>query len=370
MFAKKNVVAAAALTLLAVAAHAQVTVYGNLDVSVGRKQVLGFDGNGDLTKVSSTNVDSSDMAESYIGFKGQEDLGGGLKAIFKLESELGVDTGAAAGDTFWNRNATVGLAGDFGAVNLGRFENLFKLESAQFNPFGSSATFSPSARLGLNKGTLGFLASSIVGGPVNFGSTDGSWSNGVSYVSPNLGGLTLSVQTSMKEGAKGDAANYSGGATAVSANYTAGPLALSAVVGEIRSASATPAATPIKDKAVLLGASYDFGVVKLFGQYGQDKLVAKATDGSVKPKFFQLGGAIPVSEAGSVLLSAGQTKVDIDTPAASIKTRAISAGYNHNLSKRTSAYAAYINERTSASSAGGSGSETTNSVAVGVRHAF
>ncbi|RZL02849.1 MAG: porin [Rubrivivax sp.] len=370
MFAKKNVVAAAALTLVAVAAQAQVTVYGNVDASIGRKQVLGFDVNGNLSKTSSTNVDSSDLSESFIGFKGQEDLGGGLKALFKLESELGVDTGAAVGDTFWNRNATVGLAGAFGAVNLGRFENLFKLESAQFNPFGTSATFSPSTRLGLNKGTLAFLASDIIGAPVNFGSTDGSWSNGVSYVSPNLGGLTLSVQTSLKESAGGNAANYAGGATAVSANYTAGPLALSAVVGEIRSVSATPAATPIKDKAFLLGASYDFGVVKLFGQYGQDKLVAKATDGSVKPKFFQLGGSIPVSEAGSVLVSGGQTKVDLGVLDASVKTRDISVGYNHNLSKRTSAYAAYINERTSASATGGSESETTNSFAVGVRHSF
>lgn len=370
MFAKKNVVAAAALTLVAVAAQAQVTAYGNLDVSIGRKQTLGINANGDLTKSSTTTVDSSDLSESFIGFKGQEDLGSGLKAVFKLESELGVDTGAAIGDTFWNRNATVGLAGDFGALNLGRFENLFKLESAQFNPFGSSATFSPSARLGLNKGTLGALASGIVGTPVTFGSTDGSWSNGISYSSPNLGGLTLSAQTSLKEGATGNAANYSGGATAIAANYTAGPLGLSAVIGEIRSAAATPLATPVKDKAFLVGASYDFGAVKLFGQYGEDKLEAKAANGSVKPKFFQVGGSIPVSEAGSILLSGGQTKVDLDVLNASIKTRDISVGYNHNLSKRTSAYAAYINERTSASATGGSDSENTNSFAVGVRHSF
>ena len=185
MFAKKNVVAAAVLTLLAVTAQAQVSVYGQLDVSVGRKQVLTTDINGDfvatgskINKTGSTNVDSSDMSQSYLGFKGQEDLGNGLKAVFKLESDLAVDTGATTAGAFWSRNATVGLVGDFGALNLGRFENLTKLEGAAFNPFGASGTFSPTMRLAVD--------------------TD-SWSNGISYVSPNLSGLTLSAQYSAKE---------------------------------------------------------------------------------------------------------------------------------------------------------------------------
>jgi predicted porin len=349
MFAKKNVVAAAALTLVAVAAQAQVSVYGNLDVSVGRKQVItGFDVNGKATKASTTNVDSSDMSQSFIGFKGQEDLGGGLKAVFKLESALAVDTGAAA-STFWSQNATVGLVGGFGAVNLGRFENLFKLEGAAFNPFGSSGTFSPTFR------ATGLADAS-------------SWSNGISYVSPNLGGLTLSGQVSLKEAGKADATNYSGGAYALSANYTAGPLGLSAVYGEIRSTDATPA--PFKDRTWLLGASYDFGVVKLYGQYGQDKFENKSPAATGKQKGFQLGAGIPVTADGTVLVSYGEGKSTDNGAAGSFKQRDFSLGYTHKLSKRTNVYAALINERESDTFPSPTEKGTTNSFAVGVRHAF
>ncbi|MES2088735.1 MAG: porin [Pseudomonadota bacterium] len=351
MFAKKNVVAAAALTLLAVAAQAQVTVYGTADVSVGRKQVLTKDVNGDfvapvngkLVKTSSTNVDSSDMSQSFVGIKGQEDLGNGLKAVFKLEAALEVDTGTATGGStnFFGQNATVGLAGDFGAVNLGRFENLFKLQSAAFNPFGASKTFSPSVRA--------------------LGVDQSSWSNGVSYVSPNLSGLTLSAQYSAKEAAVATATNYSGGAYDLAANYTAGPLGLSAVYGEVKSTNGVTAPAE-KARPWLLGASYDFSIVKLYAQYGETKYTTKATDATVKAKGFQAGVGIPVTANGAVLVSYGEGKVS----GTDEKTRDASLGYTHNLSKRTNVYAAYNNERTRVTGASG----TTNSFAVGVRHSF
>jgi len=354
MFAKKNVVAAAALTLVAVAAQAQVTVYGNLDASFGRKQTLdktSVSGN-KYGKDSTTNVDSSDLSQSFIGFKGQEDLGGGLKAVFKLESELEVDTGASTGgSTFWNRNATVGLAGDFGSVNLGRFENLTKLEGAAFNPFGSSKTFSPTARQAIDAD---------------------SWSNGVSYVSPNLGGLTLSAQVSLKESAKATATNYSGGAYDLAANYTAGPLGLSLVYSDIKSNDSSISTD--KTRGVLAGASYDFKVVKLFGQYARSKTTTINTAGSDKGEFFQLGASVPVTADGAVLVSFGQGKEKDSGRAGtegSDKLRDFSLGYTHSVSKRTNLYAAWINERTTdGRNQTPDLKGTTNSFAVGVRHAF
>lgn len=288
MFAKKNVVAAAVLTLLAVTAQAQVSVYGQLDVSVGRKQVLTTDINGDfvatgskINKTGSTNVDSSDMSQSYLGFKGQEDLGNGLKAVFKLESDLAVDTGATTAGAFWSRNATVGLVGDFGALNLGRFENLTKLEGAAFNPFGASGTFSPTMRLAVDTN---------------------SWSNGISYVSPNLSGLTLSAQYSAKEAASAADGTR---AYAASANYTAGPLAFSVVYSDIKSIDT---AVTDKDRAWLLGASYDLGMAKLYAQYGRGKITVSDDTGSEKSNFFQVGAAIPVGADGTVLMTLAQGK--------------------------------------------------------------
>ena len=348
MFAKKNVVAAAVLTLLAVTAQAQVSVYGQLDVSVGRKQVLTGTATGTkLNKAGSTNVDSSDMSQSYLGFKGQEDLGNGLKAVFKLESDLAVDTGATTAGAFWSRNATVGLVGDFGALNLGRFENLTKLEGAAFNPFGASGTFSPTMRRAVD--------------------TE-SWSNGISYVSPNLSGLTLSAQYSAKEAASAADGTR---AYAASANYTAGPLAFSVVYSDIKSIDT---AVTDKDRAWLLGASYDLGMAKLYAQYGRGKITVSDDTGSEKSNFFQVGAAIPVGADGTVLMSLAQGK-DKESGRAgtegSNKDRDFSLGYTHKLSKRTNVYAALINERTTKGlNQAPDLKATTNSVAVGVRHAF
>lgn len=354
MFAKKNVVAAAALTMLAVAAQAQVTVYGNVDVSIGRKQELTTvpAGSTKYSKESRTVVDSNDLTDSFIGFKGQEDLGGGLKALFKLESGLALDSGAAeGGSAFWNRAATVGLAGDFGALSLGRTESLFRQEAGAFNPFGHSRTFSPTAIL--------------------LGTNGDFWSNAITYVSPNLGGLTLSAQHSAKEAAKGNTVQYGGGATAVSANYVAGPLGLSAVYGDLRSVDGVSAPAD-RDRAVLLGVSYDFGVLKLFTQYSQFKTDEKAgTFPDEKLRFFQVGAAIPVTQAGSVLVSYGDSRNTIDNIEGADKLRNLSVGYTHALSKRTSTYAALTHQRLNEGLAVDPDlTGKTTSFAVGIRHSF
>lgn len=355
MFAKKNVVAAAALTLVAAAAHAQVTLYGNVDVSIGRKQsqTAPAPGSTQYGKDSRTVVDSSDMTDSFLGFKGQEDLGGGLKGLFKLETGLALDTGAAEGGTttFWNRTATVGLAGDFGALSLGRAESLFRQEAGAFNPFGNSRTFSPTAILLETNGDF--------------------WSNSITYVSPNLGGLTLSAQHSAKESGKGNAAQYGGGATAVAANYVAGPLGLSAVYGDLRSADGLTAPDE-RDRAALVGVSYDFGAVKLFGQYSQFKLDDKdGTSPDEKLRFFQIGAAIPVSQAGAVLVSYGDSRNTADNTEGADKARNISLGYTHAISKRTSTYAAVTHQRVTDGLANDPDvkGKLTN-FAVGVRHSF
>src|SRR3989344_2574195 len=329
---KKHLIALAALAAATSAmAQSSVTLYGNLDASIGRKQTLDVevDGFGNLTGISksgATKVDSSDLYESFFGMRGEEDLGGGLKALFKLEAPIAVDTGAA-GSNLFSKNALVGLSGGFGTVSLGRIESLFKLESAAFNPFGSSAVYSPSARLGLGKGQLGNLISQLQPG-FDLPSTDGSWSNTVAYASPNLSGLTFAAQYSAKEAGKGSVAtgNYNG------------------------------------------GASYDFGAVKAFAQYGRDKYTQRNEEGSVTPKFFQLGVSAPVGANGTVLASFGQTKVSVDD--VSFKTRDLSLGYTHALSKRTSVYTAILSEKAKATVGDESGSKSIVNYSVGVRHAF
>ena len=338
MFAKKNLIAVAALATLAVSAQAQssVTLYGNVDVAVGRF--------GAPFAESVTAVESSGLTESFFGLKGQEDLGGGLKAVFKLESSLAVDTGAALGGTgnFFDKNANIGVVGSFGTLTAGRQESLFKQEAIAFNPLGASK-LSPTA-----------LAFGVQGDSI--GVQGGSWSNTVGYVSPNLNGLTVSAQYAPKEAAKGDAANYDGALYAVSANYTAGALGLSAVYGQTKPVDGVT----LKDRTYLLGASYDFGVVKAFAQYAKSKVDAKGVGEVASPTFYQIGAIVPVTAAGSVHVSFGQTKDD------GWKDQAFTLAYNHNLSKRTGVYAGF--ERVKEKN--GAASDSANTFVVGARHAF
>lgn len=337
---KKNLIAVAGLAVLASAAQAQVTLYGNLDVGVAHARTK-IDGNSESVNA----VESSLLTESYFGLKGSEDLGGGLKGVFVLESPVGLDTGEASGDTFWGRNAYVGLVGGFGTVKLGNQESLFKTEGAAFNPFGSSPLFS---------------TTNLVTEAAGLG---GSWQNAVGYTSANLSGLTVSAQYSAKEAAKGDANNYSGGAYALAANYTAGPLALSAVYGNVKSTDATNSGE--KQRAYLLGASYDFGAVKAFAQYGRDKFTEKVLGGEDTAKFYQVGALVPVTNSGTVHASYGRVSADEG------KTYQFSIAYNHALSKRTGAYAGITRVKGDVTDfADGEAEGRATVFAVGVRHAF
>lgn len=346
MFAKKNLIAVAALATLAVSAQAQssVTLYGNVDVGLTSIKTKSTPAAG--TDGTVTGVTSSILTESFFGLKGQEDLGGGLKAIFKLESFIDVDTGATTAGNFFGKNAYVGLAGDFGTVKLGNQESLFKTEAAAFDAFGVSPVLAVS-KLFVGK-TLG-----------------GSWQNTIGYTSPNLSGLTVSAQHSAREGNAVSGANaVNGGATAVAANYTAGALGLSAVYGDVRSTNATLAAT--QQQAWLLGASYDFGVVKAFAQYGQNKAENATGAETGKDKFYQLGAVVPVTQAGALHAAYGQNKND-NAALADSESRKFSLAYHHTLSKRTGVYAGLA--YTKAEVVGTAETKTT-AIAAGLRHAF
>ncbi len=322
MFSKKSAVAAAAL-LAAISAQAQVNLYGNLDLSVGSFKEPG-------TKTA-TKVESGSLRGSFIGFKGQEDLGAGLKAFFKLESDIGADVGSASGATFWARTSAIGLQGDFGTVTLGNVRSLAYLTNSAFNPFGDSGVFSTSN-----------LAASLGGTSVN--TTNSNYDNSITYTSPNLAGFSAAVQAGLSEVAGTDAD------VGLQLSYTAGPLA-AAVVYEDRAMTATT-----DTQRWELNASYDFGVAKAFAQYGQ----GKADGQTATEKFFQVGASAPVTAAGTVLASFGQLKND---GVSGQKTTEISLAYDHAISKRTGAYVGLNNTKEK-------GVKSANTFAVGVRHAF
>jgi predicted porin len=323
---------------VAAPAHAQssVSIYGLMDMSVGQFQTSG------AQKV--WRADSGNMTTSFIGFKGTEDLGGGLKARFQIEHFLRADQGAAGrfnGDAFWARNAFVGLQGEFGSTSLGRNTTPLFVSTLIFNAIGDSFGFSPSIRQLFTPSTgLGMLPF--------FGDT--GWSNSIAYNSPNYGGLSFNLLANLGEGAAGATGkNLSGNVL-----YFGGPFSGTVAWQQVKNgAFGTPAGWE-KTDTWQLGGAYDLGVAKLFAQYTNVKTTA-TTDTSTK--IYGLGASVPVG-AGKVIAQYGNSKADLGATENTHKI--ITVGYDYNLSKNTDVYAIFMNDKVT-------GFDNGNTFAAGIR---
>ncbi len=327
-------VSAAALGLcLASGAHAQsnATMYGLLDMSAGQFQSPG----GEKT----WRAESGNMSTSYIGFRGSEDLGGGLRARFQIEHFLRIDQGAAGrfnGDAFWARSAYVGLQGAFGSTQLGRNTTPLFVSTLIFNPFGDSFGFSPSIRQ--------YFLGAIVG--------DTGWNNSIAYGSPNFSGLSFNGLANLSEGS-GVGKNL--GANAL---YFAGPLAATVAWQSVKNGVFPVPAGFTGQTAFQFGASYSLAAAKLFGQYGSVKTDATA---DTTTKIYQFGASVPAGGLGAVLASYGNAKAE--TSGVSTTRKTLTLGYNYNLSKNTDVYGIYMNEKSGTLAAG-------NTLAAGIRLRF
>ncbi|QDD66490.1 porin [Herbaspirillum seropedicae] len=340
-------------------AQSSVTVSGLVDAYVGSMKNSGDTG-------SKASVGSGGMTTSWIGFKGIEDLGGGLRAEFALTSFFQADTGAYGrfgGDNLFSRDANVGLAGDFGRVSLGRGLAPSFLPTVLFNPFGDSFTFSP-------------LVLHVYTPSGNFGSrtwtqanaADSGWSNEVIYTTPKFGGLQANVHYQF-----GEVAGQSGKKNiGVNALYFNGGLALTglyfdAQVSNPNSGAAiidatSPFSSVTRQKTWMLGATYDFQVVKLYGTY-QNSKDTTAGNPQAKDKLFSLGLSAPVGN-GSILAGFARTKRTGDLLAGGdVSRNTTSVGYDYFMSKRTDLYAIVMNDKISTQS-------NAVSFGLGMRHRF
>lgn len=364
MSIRKFALSVLALSAAAAAqAQSSYNVYGVIDLSVGSTQLSGLPTAADNKRL--TKVDGNNMTTSYLGFKGVEDLGGGLKAGFTLEAFLRPDTGAAGrsdanttvtpnvpADNFWGRAANVYLQSDLGKLTIGRQGNLLFGQVASYNPFGGAFGLSPAVRLtfqtkwGNDRG-------------------DSSWSNAITYSSPNLAGFTGSVSYQAGE----DSTLAERNSYALSANYANGPFAIGGAWQTVRSAEA-PKVNLSKGQRQnfgLVSTSYDLGVAKLFGQYGEFSNSGYSAGLRIDTKLYQLGASVPVTKMSKLMLSYGESK---ETPVQGgttpvTKHRITSLGYDLNLSKRTDVYAVVMVDKEQLAKF-----ESGTSVVFGLRHAF
>jgi len=315
--------AAAAGLFTAAGAQAQssVTLYGLVDMSVGQ-----FQDSGGKKK---SGVESGKMTTSFIGFRGTEDLGGGLSAVFAIESFMRSDTGQAGrydADSFWARSAYVGVASPYGTVTMGRNTTSLFVSTLLFNAFGDSFGFSPSIRHYFTSGTT---------------TGDTGWSDSIKYLSPKWAGFSFTLHGALGE--------QNGGKNAgASAMYMSGPVGVSLAYQKVHKG-----ATVDDTDTWQLGGSYDFTVVKLFGQYGQ----VKNDNTDNKYKLADAGVAVPIGP-GKFLAQYGQISPDVGAD-----RKTITVGYDYLVSKRTDLYANFMHDKID-------GLDTGNSYAVGIRHKF
>ena len=320
----------AVLSTSAAFAQSSVTIYGRVNTSVEHQKT------GDSTATVMQNN------ASRIGFRGVEDLGGGLKAGFVLESGFNSDTGTSDGRGFFARQSEVNLSGNFGEVRLGRWT--------------APSYFATADYISMHNHDTGTSADAFYAYVMNDVATN---SNSIAYKTPTFGGFNAELSTGLYEkNAKYGAKNIYD----LAANYEAGPLALG--LGATKFDQSNQFAVRGLYK---IGSNFLLGAyVQRSKNWGFDQ-VTSSTGGSRTA--YRLSGAylMGASEFHLNVGRAGKMKNFADSQAMQY-----TLAYNYNLSKRTKVYGYYtkVNNKDGASYMSGAAGEDFSSIAVGVRHNF
>jgi predicted porin len=283
-------------------AQTNVTIYGIADVGISRV-------NNGTSRL--TSMDSGILNGSRLGFRGSEDLGGGLSASFQLENGYSVDNGTLRqGGRLWGRQAWVGLNGGFGSVRLGRQDNPIHRALDAIDPFGTG------------------LAGNIEN---VFNGYDSRSDNVVSYLTPTVGGFFGQLAYGFGEVPGSTSA---GRLLAGLAGYKQGPFNIQ--LAHHNQNIVTAGAAAGNDKTTMLGGVYNFDVAKLHLAYAQnrgDRRGVATTDSHD----MMVGVTVPVGP-GTVLGSFVRKENRLGLRPSSDQ---LALGYTYSLSKRTTLYTSY-----------------------------
>lgn len=369
---KKTLIAMAVLAASG-ASFAQVTLYGVVGAGYQQQRATVVAA-GVSTETRTDGISNvAAIGGGRFGMRGTEDLGGGLSANFNLEATAntsdGTDGGATTANQLFNRQSTIGLAGGFGEVKLGRtFTPVYQV-------VGASDVFDDTGISTVNMTS----AATLAGG--------NRASNGIFYTTPNtLGGFNVkamfgTIDTGISSGTAATATAAKTQNSGLSVGYAAGPLAVSAGLGynETDTAAAGAAVVNARNDAQAISFSYDFGPAKLFAGYVKNKLTADTSLNSyVENSETNVGVSVPL---GAVTLLAGLGRNSRTTVANGAETATATGtgndwalGAYYNLSKRTVAYVktGVFNKfdfgATAVTNAGNR--QDTTASAIGLRHAF
>lgn len=345
---KPLLLAATFAAAFSASAQSSVTLFGVVDATLSR-------GTGSVA--DRTQMLRGGLSSNRLGFRGTEDLGEGMSAQFWLEAGMNLDDGSGqptntnnqnsgattAGGLTFARRSTVGLASNWGEIRLGR----------DFVPqYGNMVLGDPFGNVG-------------VGSAVNYtaiitGSTNTRASNMISYFTPrSLGGFSVHVAHYLGENASNAPNADDGRGTGIRVGYDSGPFSAGVAWGRT-----DYAASDAEQRNV--GASWNFGVVKVMGTYNSDKA------GALHAKGVTVGVIAPVGP-GELKAAYSQHKTDA---AGEPGAKKFAVGYVHNLSKRTALYGTFARLKNSGGATMAlNGAQTapntsSNGLDIGIRHSF
>ena len=359
---KKSLIAIAALAAAgAAAAQSSVTMYGQVNTGYGyNKQEIRVGDNKATTK--KTGVITDRVNSSRLGFKGQEALGNGLSATFALE--MGFDSANGKfDDSAFSRRAVVGLKGAFGEVRIGKDSTPMNEFSGSYKAIDATNTLISSVPEVLTSETeLKEWAARPTGVFYNgsFGGVDVGAAIGHENTTNEINGTT---DNKNKTSVYGLGLNYSAGAWAVGAAFQHDTVKRTGFVAPATNAN-------IAKTNYGLGASYDFGVAKLYGEYKGGRLKDKDANEKLTYNQYAVGVGVPF---GATTLSAeygyNQGKYTSGVDSIKFKGNVFAVQAEYAFSKRTSIYAR-AGQVGEAKVKGENIKATEQEYTIGLRHKF
>jgi len=399
---KKSLFAIAAVTAFAGAAQAQssVTVYGNLDASLTNVTNSNYVVGGTETRYNLRTTGNGDgaLSTSVLGFRGTEDLGGGLKANFQLEYDLSdigtggngnvnqTTTGGAADTTtgfngtstginngFGARYSWLGLqSGGFGELRMGRQEQAIHNVVARIGSAGqgnnmTGAVYSSGSN-GASQNNAGIRPHNVF---IN---------RAVTYISPVMSGFQVQVQNGTQsvssDTTAANVANTSNSDNGASLTFS-GVKNLTVAYGisklDYNTATTSSTSADTKTQTQALSANYDFGIVKAFAMATEKKVNTAAGTMTSKDNAYEIGLRAPLTPVITAWASGytGERKSDTATSRADLSGYQV--GLQYAFSKRTSAYGIYgyqTIKNTEVSTASNTAKIESTGMALGIRHSF
>jgi predicted porin len=341
---KKSLLALAALTAFTGAAYAQssVTLFGIVDLNARRVTNETAAGSRSIWTQSQDGI-----ASSRLGFRGVEDIGGGLRAGFWIEGALNPDVGNAAGQT-WQRRSTVSLMGGFGEVRLGRDYTPDFWNHTVYDPFGTN---------GVGSSVNTFTALNGAGTLVRANNTFG-------YFLPAMGGVFGQVQVALGEGVAGNKH------TAARIGYAGGPVSVAVSFGKT-DVTENPS---VEWKRINVGGSFNMGFMTLMAQYNVGEASGGAGNGQ-EIAHYMVGGTVPF---GASTLKFSYVNSEGKGTISTRDATQIAIGYQYDMSKRTAVYGNFARVSNDGSAtyvvgggvAGQVAGKDSTGFEVGVRHTF